>query len=231
MDHPKEVKAAKDGLRLKYLDEKVAEKGSQRRKDLQKIYERERPLGLVLSLGSNDVSVLSQTPQWYSMVLSHVIATYRNISECYNPCRQPWPFSQGKRRKTKMMAAAKTANDSVPDSMDQPSNLPLADDVMCVAKWDPYGFEAHDVVVKAAASPLSMEAVKSQLPPPKVPVVDASGKLCAACLYKSLSEQREPTDIQKALDESARKYLEVGYLELEKLTHETYALSFSPCDW
>lgn len=80
MDHPKEVKAAKDGLRLKYLDEKVAEQGSQRRKDLQKIYERERPLGLVLSLGSNDVSVLSQTPQWFYHMSSQHIATSVHVT-------------------------------------------------------------------------------------------------------------------------------------------------------
>jgi len=39
---PLEKADGKDGLRWKYLDEKVASKGPERRKQLQLIYERER---------------------------------------------------------------------------------------------------------------------------------------------------------------------------------------------
>ena len=125
-----------------------------------------------------------------------------------------WRFSQGKRRKQMDADVAATLQSLIPCSA--PSN-----DALPIATWDPYD---------AAASPVSMEEVKPQPPPEKVkPACDPSGKLCVMCLYTSMQVGKSNSPVQQALDESARKYWETGYLELEKLTHESYSLGFLPC--
>ena len=112
---------------------------------------------------------------------------------------------------------------------------------LAVATWDPYAADDHEMgehqidletgSLVAAASPVPVEEGKPQPPPEEMkPVCHPSGKLCAMCLYMSMQDgKKEPTPVQKALDESARKYWETGFLELEKLTHESYALGPLPC--
>ena len=62
-------------------------------------------------------------------------------------------------------------------------------------------------------------------------------RLCAQCLFNSLqkkhnTEDTSPnSDIQKALGESWRRYLEKGYREMERLTHESYSLSSLAFSW
>ena len=54
---------------------------------------------------------------------------------------------------------------------------------------------------------------------------------CAMCLYTAMQvgKEKENSNIQKALNKSQRRYLEIGYKEMEKLTHESYALSCLVC--
>ena len=140
---------------------------------------------------------------------------------------EAWRFSQGKRRK--MMET----DEDLAATLQSLASL-------AIATWDPYTSEDHDMgehqidlqtgSLVAAASPVPMEEGKPQPPPEEMkPVCDPSGKLCVMCLYMSMQEGKESTPVQKALGESARKYWETGFLELEKLTHESYALGFLPC--
>ena len=121
-------------------------------------------------------------------------------------------------------------------------------DAVPVCDWDPYcGFEPSpstplprdDVAIaemdklKAEQKKLVDENVKLRT------LLDKAlrDRLCVQCLFNSLQKKHDSedtssnSDIQKALGASWRRYLEKGYLEMERLTHESYSLSSLAFSW
>lgn len=101
----------------------------------------------------------------------------------------------------------------------RPELVPLPDGPE--ATWDPYG----------CCQTENKDVEEKNLKP--VPASSEKG-LCAMCLFESMQKGKEGA-VAKALTATSKRYYETGYLELEKLTHETYAMgrsaskSFSFC--
>eukprot|EP00435_Cladocopium_sp_Y103_P051002 s1327_g15.t1 len=93
-----------------------------------------------------------------------------------------------------------------------------------IASWDPYapGISECDMAVVPGEGCMAEEPKGCTAEEPK-----PDGSLCAMCLFAAMQKGKESTNvhIEKALTESQKRYLENGYKELEKLTHENYEQS------
>ena len=92
---------------------------------------------------------------------------------------------------------------------------------VAVATWDAYG--PSDMAV------VPTEGCIDDGPKPEGDgrMAESNGSLCAMCLFAAMQKGKESTNmhVEKALEESQRRYMETGYKELEKLTHENYEQS------
>ena len=97
-----------------------------------------------------------------------------------------------------------------------------------IVEWDSYGSPDPKSMAKQTTEPNEKNEDETEQWAALLPQKNA---FCAMCLYTAMQagKTKENSNIQKALDESQRRYLELGYKEMEKLTHESYALSFLAC--
>ncbi|CAL1132158.1 unnamed protein product [Cladocopium goreaui] len=129
------------------------------------------------------------------------------------------------------MASAFTGRERERDEQQLRASASVAadDTESAVATWDAYGpcNSDCDMAVVPGEGSIAEEPKPDGLVPGEGCITEEpkpDGSLCAMCLFAAMQKGKESTNMQvkKALTKSQQRYLETGYKELEKLTHENY---------
>lgn len=195
----------KDGCRWKYLDVQVPAKGPLRRSGLQCIYTRKRSLMLSFGMFWHHLSV----------ELGCMFKHKRGVElSCVARGGKSIWGRERERDEQQLRASASVAAD---------------DTESAVATWDAYGpcNSDCDMAVVPGEGSIAEEPKPDGLVPGGGCITEEpkpDGSLCAMCLFAAMQKGKESTNMQvkKALTKSQQRYLETGYKELEKLTHENY---------
>ena len=107
--------------------------------------------------------------------------------------------------------------------------LPSQSSTCEIVAWDPYESPDPKNIANQTTEPEENKKAETEQWAALLPQKNV---LCGMCLYAALQSEKgeeQPPKIQKALNETARRYWETGYKEMEKLTLESYALGCLAC--